>query len=114
MAQISLRLEAPNGAWASQVESLIRQVLGTGGSLTLAPLPDALWDMTEASWGFLTGLAECDTSKGQMVTRVTAALRDFEVEARALDAGETQIVVRPSTPSRNGRSVRFIAPTDAG
>ena len=87
-------LEAPNGAWANHVESLIRQALG-GGSLTLGILGAGIYDVTEASARFVTGVATSDQPRERLVGSIAQALRDFEVEQRALDVGLTQLVVRP-------------------
>jgi hypothetical protein len=95
-------LEAPNGAWADHVEALIHKALGRGGSLTLGFLPEAIWDVTEASACFRTGVAECDAPPELMLANIASSLRDYDVEVRRLDSGGTQIVVRPRPqPARN-------------
>lgn len=95
MAHVSLLLEAPNGVWADHVEALIREALGRGALVTLGFLPEAIWDVTEVSWCFRTGVAQCDAPPELVLANIASSLCDYGVEVRGLDSSETQIVVRP-------------------
>jgi hypothetical protein len=95
MTDFSLLLEAPDREWATHVESLIRRALAARGSLSLGVLGEGLPDVPAASGCFVTGLALCDGTHDEILAIIVSALVDFEVEARSLDAGLTQIVVRP-------------------
>jgi hypothetical protein len=102
VAEVSLLLEAPNGVWSDHVESLIRSALRGRASVRLGVFPDAMWDVTEVSACFRSGVAVFDEPEEAILAALTAALRDFELETRTLDSGATQLVVRPLPSGREG------------
>jgi hypothetical protein len=95
VADVSLLLEAPNGVWADHVESLIGDALRGRVFVRLGVFPDAMWDVTEVSACFRSGVASSDEPQDAILAALTAALRDFDLETRTLDSGATQLGVRP-------------------
>jgi hypothetical protein len=98
MADFSLLLEAPDRQWAGHIEALIHQALGERGSLRLGVLGEGLQERPVSSGCFVTGVVVCDGSDDEILPILMSALNDFEVETHRLDAGVTQIVVRPLHP----------------
>jgi hypothetical protein len=68
----------------------------------LGVFPDAMWDVTEVSACFRSGVASSDGPHEAILAALTEALRDFELETRTLDSRATQLVVRPLPSRREG------------
>ncbi len=81
MPDIALSLQAPDGARARHVETLVQQALGEKGSVQLGDIPDVALPGAAATPGFVvTGIIMCDEPESEMLELITAKLVDYDVD----------------------------------
>jgi hypothetical protein len=79
MPDIALLLQAPDGAWAAHIETLVQQALGEKGSVQFGDIPRAALPGAAETPGFVvTGIIVCDEPESEMLDRITAKLVDID------------------------------------